>query len=120
MKDKKTAEPKAEPAIEHRAPEPMRDANPPALEVLAVALAEMYLTASRSNGFGMAPPPSPTECLARAKRFVADLVPLIIPTDGDELELTLRLNASHGLGAGLSLSIAREWVALRNSITPPE
>lgn len=104
------------------APAPMREPEPPALDVLAVALAEMYLTAPRTNpqGFGMQPPPSPTECLARAKRFAADLVPLIIHTDRDEIELALRLNAAHGIGAGLALNIAREWVALRNSITPPE
>lgn len=120
-KDKAPPPPAAPAAATPAAAPPAAAAAAPApVDTLAVALARLYLVTPRANSFGAQAPLQAAECLARARRFCADLAPLLYPTDEEAIGVALELTAAHGWGAQLCITIAREYVALRDSIVPPE
>lgn len=89
-------------------------------EQLVRDLAHAMLVAPRAaGGYGQAPPPSPAECIARARRLVADLVPHLVPQDVDGLDVCFAMMVA-GISPQLSLTIAREWLALQAQLVAPE
>lgn len=119
--EKKKPAPAAAPAAP-AAPskEPARAVADELADQLVRDLAHAFLVAPpRHLAIGQAPPPSPAECIQRARRIVGDLVPLMQPSDVDALDVVFA-QLGHGISPALALTIGREWLALQAQLVAPE